>query len=48
MTVATADEIKLLFLEFQCAGVAFRQMLKKQPWGAKHLIARIPYQAEVC
>jgi hypothetical protein len=35
MTVATADEIKLLFLEFQSAGVAFHQMLKKQPWGAK-------------
>jgi catechol 2,3-dioxygenase-like lactoylglutathione lyase family enzyme len=33
MTVATADEIKLLFLEFQSAGVAFRQTLKKQPWG---------------
>jgi len=35
MTVATADEIKLLFLEFQSAGVAFHQTLKKQPWGAK-------------
>jgi hypothetical protein len=31
MTVATADEIKLLFLEFQSAGVAFHQTLKKQP-----------------
>jgi hypothetical protein len=29
MTVATADEIKLLFLEFQSAGVAFHQTLKK-------------------
>jgi uncharacterized glyoxalase superfamily protein PhnB len=34
MTVATADEIKLLFLEFQSAGVTFHQKLKKQPWGA--------------
>src|SRR2546425_2030839 len=32
MTVATADEIKLLFLEFQSAGVTFHQPLKKQPW----------------
>jgi uncharacterized glyoxalase superfamily protein PhnB len=42
MTVATADEIKLLFLEFQSAGVAFRQTLKKQPWGAKNFIVKDP------
>src|ERR1700722_14897424 len=30
MTVATADEIKLLYLEFHSAGVAFAQRLKKQ------------------
>jgi catechol 2,3-dioxygenase-like lactoylglutathione lyase family enzyme len=42
MTVATADEIKLLFLEFQSAGVAFRQTLKKQPWGAKNFIVEDP------
>ncbi len=42
MTVATADEIKLLFLEFQSAGVAFRQKLKKQPWGAKNFIVEDP------
>jgi len=35
MTVATAEEIKLLFLEFQSAGVSFRQTLKREPWGAK-------------
>ncbi len=29
MTVATADEIKLLFVEFKSAGVAFHQTLKK-------------------
>src|SRR5438094_3916764 len=28
MTAATADEIKLLFLEFQSAGVTFHQTLK--------------------
>ena len=37
MTVATADEIKLLFLEFDSAGVAFHQKLKKQPWGRQKL-----------
>ena len=43
MTVATAKEIKLLFLEFQSAGVTFRQTLKKQPWGAKNFIIKDPY-----
>jgi uncharacterized glyoxalase superfamily protein PhnB len=42
MTVATAEEIKLLFLEFQSAGVAFHQTLKKQPWGAKNFIVKDP------
>jgi uncharacterized glyoxalase superfamily protein PhnB len=42
MTVATADEIKPLFLEFQSAGVAFYQTLKKQPWGAKNFVAKDP------
>ncbi len=42
MTVATADEIKVLFLEFQSAGVTFRQTLKKQPWGAKNFIVKDP------
>jgi catechol 2,3-dioxygenase-like lactoylglutathione lyase family enzyme len=42
MTVATADEIKLLFLEFQSAGVSFNQTLKKQPWGAKNFVVRDP------
>src|SRR5579863_5763042 len=42
MTVATAEEIKLLFLEFQAAGVAFHQKLKKQPWGAKNFIVKDP------
>lgn len=42
MTVATAEEIKLLFLEFQAAGVAFQQTLKKQPWGARNFVVRDP------
>jgi catechol 2,3-dioxygenase-like lactoylglutathione lyase family enzyme len=42
MTVATAEEIKLLFLEFRSAGVDFRQTLKKQPWGARNFIVKDP------
>src|ERR1700723_1199843 len=42
MTVATADEIKLLFLEFQSAGITFHQTLKKQPWGARNFIVKDP------
>ena len=42
MTVATVDEIKLLFLEFQSAGVPFHQTLKKQPWGAKNFVVKDP------
>ena len=42
MTVATAGEIKLLFLEFQSAGVAFHQTLKKQPWGARNFVVKDP------
>ena len=42
LTVATADEIKLLFLEFQSAGVTFRQKLKKQPWGANNFVVKDP------
>ncbi|HET6179654.1 MAG TPA: VOC family protein [Candidatus Sulfotelmatobacter sp.] len=40
MTVATADEIKLLFLEFQSAGVSFHQTLKRQAWGAKTFVVQ--------
>jgi catechol 2,3-dioxygenase-like lactoylglutathione lyase family enzyme len=35
LTVATADEIKQLFLTYQAAGVRFGQTLKKEPWGAR-------------
>jgi len=42
LTVATAGEIKLLFLEFQSANVAFHQTLKEQPWGARNFIVKDP------
>jgi catechol 2,3-dioxygenase-like lactoylglutathione lyase family enzyme len=42
LTVATAEEIKLLFLEFQAAGVAFFQTLRREPWGARDFIVRDP------
>jgi catechol 2,3-dioxygenase-like lactoylglutathione lyase family enzyme len=40
LTVASGDELKQLFLEFQSAGVAFFQTLKKQPWGARNFIIK--------
>jgi catechol 2,3-dioxygenase-like lactoylglutathione lyase family enzyme len=42
LIVATAEEIGQLFLEFQSAGVAFFQTLKRQPWGARDFIVRDP------
>lgn len=42
MTVATAGEIKLLFHEFQSAGVTFHQKLEKQPWGASNFVVKDP------
>ena len=42
MTVATAEEIKQLFLEFQSAGVVFHQTLRAEPWGARNFIVRDP------
>jgi uncharacterized glyoxalase superfamily protein PhnB len=42
MTVATADEIKQLFLSYQAAGVRFDQTLKKEPWGARTFIVIDP------
>ena len=42
MTVATANEIKQLFLEFQSVNVTFFQTLKKQPWGARNFIVKDP------
>jgi uncharacterized glyoxalase superfamily protein PhnB len=42
ITVATANEIKQLFLSYQAAGVRFHQTLKKEPWGAKTFIVMDP------
>jgi uncharacterized glyoxalase superfamily protein PhnB len=42
LVVASAEEIKLLFLEFQSAGAPFQQRLKKQPWGATNFIVKDP------
>lgn len=42
MTVATPDEIKSLFLEFQSAGVTFHQNLKREPWGARTFVVKDP------
>jgi catechol 2,3-dioxygenase-like lactoylglutathione lyase family enzyme len=40
--VASAEEIELLFLEFQAAGATFFQTLKREPWGASDFIVRDP------
>jgi len=40
ITVATADEIKQLFLEFQSGGVMFHQTLRGEPWGARDFIVK--------
>ena len=42
ITVATAEEIKELFLSYQVAGVPFGQTLKKEPWGARNFVVRDP------
>jgi catechol 2,3-dioxygenase-like lactoylglutathione lyase family enzyme len=42
VTVATAEEIKQLFLDYQGAGVDFQQALKKEPWGARTFVVRDP------
>jgi catechol 2,3-dioxygenase-like lactoylglutathione lyase family enzyme len=42
LTVATADEIKQLFLSYQAAGVPFHQTLKNEPWGARTFIVMDP------
>lgn len=38
----TLDDAKPLFVEFQAAGVAFRQTLKTEPWGARTFIVEDP------
>jgi catechol 2,3-dioxygenase-like lactoylglutathione lyase family enzyme len=38
ITVASADEIKQLFLSYQALDVPFHQPLKQEPWGATTFI----------
>jgi catechol 2,3-dioxygenase-like lactoylglutathione lyase family enzyme len=38
LTVATAEEIKQLFLSYEAAGVRFHQTLKNEAWGARTFI----------
>ena len=42
LTVARAEEIEQLFLEFEVAGATFFQRLKRQPWDASDFIVRDP------
>ena len=42
ITVASADEVKQLFLSYQAAEVRFSQTLKKEPWGARTFIVIDP------
>ena len=42
MTVASAAEIRQLFIQYQSAGVDFQQTLKQEPWGARTFIVRDP------
>jgi len=42
ITLATANEIKQLFLSYQAAGVSFHQALKKESWGASTFIVSDP------
>jgi predicted lactoylglutathione lyase len=40
ITVASADEIKQLFLSYQSEGVRFHQPLKTESWGATNFIVQ--------
>src|SRR5882757_1053102 len=42
ITVATANEIKQLFLSYQAAGVSFHQALERESWGASTFIVSDP------
>jgi catechol 2,3-dioxygenase-like lactoylglutathione lyase family enzyme len=42
ITVASADEIKQLFLAYQAADVPLAQPLRNEPWGAKTFIVKDP------
>jgi catechol 2,3-dioxygenase-like lactoylglutathione lyase family enzyme len=42
ITVASADEIKQLFLSYRAVDVPFHQTLKQEPWGATTFIVADP------
>jgi catechol 2,3-dioxygenase-like lactoylglutathione lyase family enzyme len=42
ITLATADEIQRLFLDFQAAGVPFQQPLREEPWHARTFVVEDP------
>jgi catechol 2,3-dioxygenase-like lactoylglutathione lyase family enzyme len=42
ITVASADEIKQLFLSYQARDVPFHQTLRQEPWGATTFIVADP------
>ncbi len=42
ITVATASELKQLFLDYQAAAVPFHQALKTEPWGARTFVISDP------
>jgi catechol 2,3-dioxygenase-like lactoylglutathione lyase family enzyme len=42
ITVASADEIKRLFLSYQATDLRFHQTLKQEPWGATTFIVVDP------
>jgi catechol 2,3-dioxygenase-like lactoylglutathione lyase family enzyme len=42
ITLASADEIKVLFLTYQSADVRFAQTLRNEPWQAKTFIVKDP------
>ncbi len=42
ITVASADEVKQLFLTYKAADVRFTQTLTKEPWGARTFVVMDP------
>jgi catechol 2,3-dioxygenase-like lactoylglutathione lyase family enzyme len=42
ITVASADDVRQLFLSYQAAEVRFSQTLKKEPWGARTFVVVDP------
>jgi catechol 2,3-dioxygenase-like lactoylglutathione lyase family enzyme len=42
ITVATAQEIEQIYLDYQAAGVSFQQELKTEPWGARTFVVSDP------